>query len=247
MLNKFGKWKIRLIILIVYVTVLSLAGCGVEQDDVLQEISVSEDGASDSGGEDAEAAGTDIGEDTSGDENGTDTRDEMIRSDDPDSNSAESGTSEGTGEHVFVYVCGAVKEPGVYELEKGSRVFEAVKLAGGATEDAAQEMLDQARTVTDGETIYMPTEEEAEEYDRDMLREQGSSGLTSDEGGKDKVNINTAGKEELMTLTGIGEAKAQSILDYRDEHGGFQSTEELMEISGIKEGVFNKIKDEITI
>lgn len=67
----------------------------------------------------------------------------------------------------------------------------------------------------------------------------------ADESGK--VNINTAGKEELMTLTGIGEAKAQSILDYREEHGQFGSTEDLMQIEGIKEGVFNKIKEDITI
>ena len=62
-----------------------------------------------------------------------------------------------------------------------------------------------------------------------------------------KVNINTAGKDELMTLTGIGEAKAQSILDYREEHGKFGSIEDLMLIEGIKEGVFNKIKEDITI
>ena len=62
-----------------------------------------------------------------------------------------------------------------------------------------------------------------------------------------KININTAEKEELMTLTGVGEAKAQSIIAYREEHGGFQSIEELMQIEGIKEGVFNKIKEDITI
>ncbi|HIY62722.1 MAG TPA: helix-hairpin-helix domain-containing protein [Candidatus Mediterraneibacter stercoripullorum] len=247
MLNKYGKWKIRLIIITVFVTVLSLAGCGVEHDDVLQEISVSEDDTADSGAEAPDAVGTDTGGDTSGDENGGDAGEEKNWPDDPESSPVKAGTSEETGASVFVYVCGAVKEPGVYELEKGARVFEAVELAGGATEDAAQEILDQARTVTDGETIYMPTEEEAGEYERNLHDGQSGSGLISDGGGKEKVNINTAGKEELMTLTGIGEAKAQSILDYRDEHGEFQSTEELMEISGIKEGVFNKIKDEITI
>ena len=69
----------------------------------------------------------------------------------------------------------------------------------------------------------------------------------SDGNEKGKININTAGKDELMELTGIGEAKAESILRYREEHGGFQSIEELMQIEGIKEGVFNKIKDDITI
>ena len=91
----------------------------------------------------------------------------------------------------------------------------------------------------------MPTQEEALEYGTGVAE----TGITSGTDGKKqgKININTAGKEELMQLTGIGEAKAQSILDYREEHGRFTSTEELMQIEGIKEGVFNKIKDNITI
>ena len=79
---------------------------------------------------------------------------------------------------------------------------------------------------------------------------QGQSILSGSAGGsgyEKKVNINTASMEELMTLTGIGEAKAESIIRYREENGGFQSIEDLMEIGGIKEGVFEKIKDDITI
>ena len=75
------------------------------------------------------------------------------------------------------------------------------------------------------------------------ISDSGSPQSTAQE----KININTAEKEELMTLTGVGEAKAQSIIAYREEHGGFQSIEELMQIEGIKEGVFNKIKEDITI
>ena len=142
---------------------------------------------------------------------------------------------------VFVYVCGAVKEPGVYELDADARVYEAIQSAGGVTEQAAQDTVNQARVVTDGEQIYVPTEEEA-------AQGAGVGENTVTEGTvNSKVNINTAGKEELMTLTGIGEAKAESILKYRDENGKFGSIEELMEIEGIKEGVFGKIKDDITI
>ena len=65
--------------------------------------------------------------------------------------------------------------------------------------------------------------------------------------GSGKVNLNTASKEQLMTLSGIGEAKAMSIIAYREEHGGFQKVEELMEVQGIKEGVFNKVRDRISI
>ena len=145
-------------------------------------------------------------------------------------------------ETVYVYVCGAVNAPGVYELKKDARVFEAITLAGGMTAEAAPEAVSQARTVADGEQIYVPTVQE--------VQMQGSGVEDIVTGNADvsgKVNINTAGKEELMTLTGIGEAKAQSILDYREEHGKFGSIEDLMLIEGIKEGVFNKIKEDITI
>ncbi|HIX48852.1 MAG TPA: helix-hairpin-helix domain-containing protein, partial [Candidatus Mediterraneibacter caccavium] len=136
-------------------------------------------------------------------------------------------------ETVYVYVCGAVNAPGVYELKKDARVFEAITLAGGMTAEAAPEAVSQARTVADGEQIYVPTVRE--------VQMQGSGVEDIVTGNADvsgKVNINTAGKEELMTLTGIGEAKAQSILDYREEHGKFGSIEDLMLIEGIKEGVF---------
>ena len=145
-------------------------------------------------------------------------------------------------ETVYVYVCGAVNAPGVYELKKDARVFEAITLAGGMTAEAAPEAVSQARIVADGEQIYVPTVRE--------VQMQGSGVEDIVTGNADvsgKVNINTAGKEELMTLTGIGEAKAQSILDYREEHGQFGSIEDLMLIEGIKEGVFNKIKEDITI
>ncbi len=145
-------------------------------------------------------------------------------------------------ETVYVYVCGAVNAPGVYELKKDARVFEAITLAGGMTAEAAPEAVSQARTVADGEQIYVPTVRE--------VQMQGSGVEDIVTGNVDvsgKININTAGKEELMTLTGIGEAKAQSILDYREEHGQFGSIEDLMLIEGIKEGVFNKIKEDITI
>lgn len=145
-------------------------------------------------------------------------------------------------ETVYVYVCGAVNAPGVYELKEDARVFEAISLAGGMTAEAAPEAVSQARTVADGEQIYVPTVQE--------IQMQGAGVEDIVTGNADvsgKVNINTAGKEELMTLTGIGEAKAQSILDYREKHGRFGSIEDLMLIEGIKEGVFNKIKEDITI
>lgn len=159
--------------------------------------------------------------------------------------SQEEACEESEEVYAYVYVCGAVHSPGVYKLKNDARVFEAVEMAGGMTENAAGDYINQAELITDGGRIYVPTQEEALEYGSGVAE----SKITGNADGnlQGKININTAGKEELMELAGIGEAKAQSILDYREEHGRFKSIEELMEIEGIKEGVFNKIKDNITI
>ena len=143
---------------------------------------------------------------------------------------ADSGTVEENPERKKVFV---------YELEQDSRVFEAIAKAGGLTENAAAEAVNQARVVVDGEQIYVPS--------LDEVKGAGVVSEVTERTDDGKININTAEKEELMTLTGVGEAKAQSIIAYREEHGGFQSIEELMQIEGIKEGVFNKIKEDITI
>ena len=152
---------------------------------------------------------------------------------------------------IYVDVTGAVKAPGVYTLPAGSRVFEAIALAGGAREDASLENLNQAGILQDGQQIRVYTEEEAAQ-----MAQQGSlpslPGAEAAAGQKEgqeasKVNINTAGKDELMTLTGIGETRAEAILAYRQETGGFQVPEDLMQVEGIKEKTFEKLKDQITV
>lgn len=152
---------------------------------------------------------------------------------------------------IYVDVTGAVKAPGVYTLPAGSRVFEAIALAGGAREDASLENLNQAGILQDGQQIRVYTEEEAAQ-----MAQQGSlpslPGAETAAGQKEsqeasKVNINTAGKDELMTLTGIGETRAEAILAYRQETGGFQAPEDLMQVEGIKEKTFEKLKDQITV
>ena len=138
----------------------------------------------------------------------------------------------------YVYVCGAVMQAGVYELQQDSRVYEAIQKAGGFAENADISEINQAALLQDEEQIYVPA---AGEVDH-SLKEEGEAG---DAGGK--VNLNTATKEELMTLAGIGESKADSIIKYREEHGKFQSIEDIKQIEGIKDGVFQKIKDLITV
>ena len=145
-----------------------------------------------------------------------------------------SGTEYEEEPSIYVYICGQVKSPGVYEMPEGTRIADAIEAAGGMTEEAAREYLNQAAILADGQKIYVPTLEEAEQEE-----------VTSRTDGK--VNINTADAEELMSLSGVGEAKAEAIIRYREEAGGFRSIEEIMNIEGIKEGVFNKIKDKISV
>jgi len=139
-------------------------------------------------------------------------------------------------ESICVYICGAVTNPGVYKLDEGKRICDGIAAAGGVLEDAAAEELNQAEYLTDGQMIHVPTKEEAKQKeDAQGSREDG------------RININHADIEELMTLPGIGESKAEAIISYREEHGNYQSTEDIMNISGIKEKVYSKIKESITV
>ena len=138
---------------------------------------------------------------------------------------------------IYVQVCGAVHNPGVYSLTEGSRVFEAIELAGGLKEDADLKAINQAQILTDGQMVYVYAIGEAH-----VQEAQGAESFTDG-----KVNINTASVQQLMTLPGIGESKARQIIDFREENGGFERIEDIMNISGIKEGVFSKIKDFIKV
>ena len=157
------------------------------------------------------------------------------------------GTDVETDAWIYVDVAGAVRTPGVVKLARGARVYEAIELAGGFAKDAAISAVNQASVLQDGQQLYIVTVEE--QKTKQLSSSEGSletsgEGRVADAG---KVNINQASEEELMTLPGIGEAKAEAILQYRSEHGGFSDAQELLQISGIKEGVFSRIKDRITV
>lgn len=157
-------------------------------------------------------------------------------------------------QEVYVHVCGQVACPGVYLLPAGSRLYEAIEAAGGLSENGAGELLNQAAQIEDGQQIYVPSREEAAQLQAGQsVSNMGEAGQNvsapgasgpSDDG---KIDLNRATREQLMTLSGIGEAKADSIIAYREVHGGFRKIEELMEVDGIKEGVFNKVKDQIKV
>lgn len=149
----------------------------------------------------------------------------------------------------FVYICGAVKTPGVYEMEQNARLYEVVEAAGGLTEEAAEESVNQAREIVDGEMIRILTQEEAAGTGVEETGERTEPEV-DDETVKDtdgRIDLNLATAAELMTLSGIGQAKADSIIRYREKNGGFSSVEEIKQVEGIKEGVYNRIKDDIKV
>lgn len=160
--------------------------------------------------------------------------------------SQDAGTEQ---QEIYVYVCGAVNQPGVYRLPLDARVFEAIELAGGLRGDASASSVNQARKAEDGQKIYIPTAEEAKQgwTEEGLLSGEVSAAGETKQTESEKVNINTATREELMTLPGIGETKAESIIAYRQQYGMFGSVEELMKVEGIKTGVFDKVKDKITV
>lgn len=144
-----------------------------------------------------------------------------------------------------VHVCGEVVNPGIYELPAGSRIYEAVKAAGGFTENAEEESVNLASPIEDGVQIRIYSKEETETLAAGAAPFDGFE--ASGEGKEPVVNLNTATKEELMTLSGIGESRAEDIIRYREENGGFQNIEDIMKVSGIKDAAFQKIKDRITV
>lgn len=144
-------------------------------------------------------------------------------------------------EEIYVYVCGAVENPDVYCVDEGSRLFEVIELAGGFLPEADRAYLNLARNVSDGEQIVVYTVEEAAQ----KVTQVPENGIQKTDGGL--VNINTASLKELTGISGIGDSRAQAIIDYRDKNGGFKSIEEIKKVDGIKDGLFSKIKDYITV
>lgn len=147
---------------------------------------------------------------------------------------------------LYVHVCGAVEAPGVYELPAGSRVYEAVQAAGGFTADAEQNYVNQAQVLADGVKLMIPTKEEAALQIGIVGGEEPSGGEAA-ERKDEKININTASVKELCSIPGVGETRAAAIVSYRESHGRFAKPEDIMKVNGIKEGMYEKIRDSISV
>lgn len=171
-------------------------------------------------------------------------------------------------EKVKVDIKGAIKKPGVYELDSNSIINDVIKLAGGLKTNASTKYLNLSKKILDEMVINIYTESEVKKMkepvdvcevkDQDLTHcDDATIIVTNPDSNKDisnsnevvdnKVSINNGTKEELMTLSGIGEVKAQAIIDYRNKNGKFSKIEDLMNVSGIGESTYNQIKDNIKL
>ena len=203
----------------------------------------------------AESDGSDAGNET-GSDSGKHTSDADI-----DNGSEAVSDKEMQQAMIYVDVCGAVANPGVFQLAAGSRVFQAIEAAGGYLPEAALTCVNRAGVLTDGQQLYILTQEEMERQGLDPAEMAGASdgqmngsagtgqntGMTAQVQQDNRININTADEAQLITLTGIGATRAQAIIAYREENGPFAAIEDIMNVQGIKEGTFAKIKDEIVV
>lgn len=138
---------------------------------------------------------------------------------------------------IFVHIEGAINSPGLIKVKFGTRLYELIEEAGGETKDADLSRVNLASIVTDEQKIVIPKKVISESSDDDYKEEVKSS----------LININTASKEKLMELSGIGESTAEKIIKYREENGYFNVIEDIMSVPGIGESKFNSLKDNITV
>ena len=165
-------------------------------------------------------------------------------------------------QQIAVFVCGAVKRPGVYKLPAWARGDDAVQAAGGFREDADTQWCNLASHLSDGQKLRIYTLEQTAQMLSEGMAEEGlfsadtaaagdeaaaaggpGAGTAEGTDAQGRINLNTATKEQLMTLPGIGEARAAAILSWRSEHGAFTDPEQIKQISGFKDAIYNNIKD----
>ena len=275
MRKKLNIRSVQLIFsVIMFLTLAGLTGCQNEESEFLEkELEQEESGETadveqkelkDTESGKASLTGTDLASETSPDSTESEgiskKKAEMTESD------QSSAIQRPVSQTIYVDVCGAVVNPGVYELSSDSRVFQAIEKAGGYLPGAAASYLNRARSLSDGQQIYVPTQEEVDgqtipltqdETAQDGMVQEGTAqtgtaadntadGTGTTQAGQ-RINLNTADVSQLSTLTGVGESKALAIIAYREENGPFTSIEDIMNVPGIKEGTYEKIKDKIAI
>lgn len=156
--------------------------------------------------------------------------------------------NQNAGSELYVHVAGCVQKPGMYKLERGSRLAQAVEAAGGFTDSAATESVNLARELQDGEQIVV-ADKNSESLSSLSAHNQSAaqSGSSNSGNSTGRVNINTANEQQLQTISGIGPSKAKKIIAYRDSQGPFKSVDDLSKVSGIGEKTLESIRDQICV
>lgn len=153
-------------------------------------------------------------------------------------------------EYIYVDIKGAVKKPGVYKLNIDSRVIDAINISGGLVKNSNTDYINLSKILKDSEIIKVYTNDEIKKLENDSPQELPKIETNIKEENQNEIkliNINEATKEQLKELNGIGDSKAESIIEYRNNIGKFNSIDEIKNIDGISETIFNKIKEFITI
>ena len=169
------------------------------------------------------------------------TEDETIRSQTEEQAGQPLEGEKETAAEIYVDISGAVKNPGVYVVSEGTRLFEVIEKAGGVTKDAWTEQVNQAEVVSDGQKVMIPAKGE------EGTSSQGEAPFLSGKASDGRININTADRDTLQEIPGVGPATADKIIAYRNEHGRFTQIEDLKNVSGIGEKTFEKMKEKIFV
>lgn len=151
----------------------------------------------------------------------------------------ENTVAEAPKQALYVYICGAVVNPGVYEMKPGNRITDVLDKAGGFTKEACRNYVNLAKRIEDEEKIFIPRKDEIFDLSDELKKPLNQNSK--------KININTADVQELKELPGIGDSKAGAIIEHRQKYGKYKKIEDIMKISGIKEAMFYKIKDRISV
>jgi len=162
-----------------------------------------------------------------------------------DTGNTDSDGSLQNNNNIKVYICGEVKNPGVYEIKAGARIIDLLELAGGQNENACLEIINLAQIVVDGQRIYIPSQEEISTGSSLFFTGDYSSDYNSSE--NKTININNANSKELESLPGIGPVIAQNIIEYRNKNGLFKTKEELKNVTGIGEKKYEEISQFVSI
>ena len=161
-------------------------------------------------------------------------------------NSTDTNEIEENTEKIIIYITGEVNNPGVYELDLDSRITDAIEKAGGITANANLENVNLAYKLSDGQKIKIPSIKD-ENNGNNIIANDEDVNIQDMNNKNEKININTASKSELTSLSGIGESTAQKIIDYRNENGNYKSIEDIKKVSGIGDSKYNQIKDYIKV